>query len=169
MNIKEHIQDFMTSLTAGDADAMGLAVNNALMDKVSARLEDMKVDIAQSHFNTKDESVEDLDESSEPMSRQHLEHIAAKISAHKDDEHLHSALKDLYHAHGASLNSNFRHDYFEQAANGGKGSPQAKGGTPSFTKTHKLMMQNAVELNSGLDTGIKFKMHDFHTSVFSKD
>ena len=63
INIKEQVEDFLTSLLKGDKEAANNSIENLLMDKVSTRLEDMKIDVAQKHFNiATEESVEDIDE-----------------------------------------------------------------------------------------------------------
>lgn len=164
---KEHIENFITAANKNDKETALESFNAALMNKISVKLEDMKINVANQYFNLKNESV-DLDESKEFMQRAHLEHIAKHIATHKNDSEFHRALKSFYYQQGKNLNSNFREDYFKNAADGeGKGSPKSKNILPTFTKNHKEHLNDLVD-NHFVPEHLKQKAKDFHNSIMSK-
>lgn len=78
----EDVQSALEYFRNGDTEAGNAAIHDALMDKVAARLEDMKVDIARQHFNLSNESVE-LEEA--------VHMASTKLYGKTHIAHLHSA------------------------------------------------------------------------------
>ncbi len=156
----EDVEVMLNNIVSEDKETVAKTIQEVLMAKVAVKLEEMKQRVADKYFNN-------IDESSELMTRKHLEHIADHVAKTKDDEHLHGALKDVFHKTGRHLNSNFRHDYFNAAADG-KGRKNRSSGDVHFTKTHKDIIHNAIDNHLYGDEELKHKAHDWATETLDK-
>lgn len=67
MTLKENISQMLDSIAAKDFDSASELFNTVVADKVGAALENLKVDVANRHFNGVKESVETLDEISQKL------------------------------------------------------------------------------------------------------
>ena len=54
----EMTKNLVSALAAGDADGIEVAFNSAMAEKISARLDDMRIDMAKTMFKTPEQIAE---------------------------------------------------------------------------------------------------------------
>jgi hypothetical protein len=54
----EMTKNLVSALAAGDADGIEVAFNSAMAEKISARLDDMRIDMAKTMFKTPEQTAE---------------------------------------------------------------------------------------------------------------